>query len=185
VTRLERAALDWIEPYWNAHHLVRTRDWVLELEPTAAEALRLAALTHDIERHYPGGPVDDLTRPPEETMDYRRAHSERSAAIVGEWLGEQGAEPMLITQVEELVRLHETGGTGAADVLQAADSLSFLEVNVPVTLAWIAGGRCDADRARDQHRWMYERIRLASAKELARPYYERAIAAHEEAAARA
>ncbi len=48
----------WIEPYWNAEHLVRTRDWLLELEPDASEALRLAALTHDMERHFPGGPVD-------------------------------------------------------------------------------------------------------------------------------
>ena len=53
---LEERALAWIEPYWNAEHLVRTRDWVLELEPDASEALRLAALTHDMERHFPGGP---------------------------------------------------------------------------------------------------------------------------------
>ena len=54
---LEDRALVWIEPYWNAEHLVRTRDWLLELDPGASEALRLAAVTHDMERHFPGGPV--------------------------------------------------------------------------------------------------------------------------------
>ena len=51
---LEEEALEWIAPYWNANHLVRTRDWLLELEPDAPEGLRLAALTHDMERHFPG-----------------------------------------------------------------------------------------------------------------------------------
>ena len=52
----------WIEPYWNADHLRRTRDWLLVLEPDAGEALQLAALTHDMERHFPGGPRSDLRR---------------------------------------------------------------------------------------------------------------------------
>jgi hypothetical protein len=171
-------ALEWIEPYWNAHHLVRTRDWLLELDPAAGEALRLAALTHDMERHFPGGPQNDLTKAPEETMDYRREHSERSAAIVGDWLRERGTADELATDVEELIRLHEVGGNPAADLVQAADSISFLETNVETTLRWVEQGRCDSERASDQHRWMYERIRLAGAKEIARPYYERALAAH-------
>ena len=86
VTTLEAQALAWIEPYWNAEHLRRTRDWLLELEPEASEALRLAALTHDIERHFPGGPVNDLAVPPEQETEYRRRHAERSAAYVEEWL---------------------------------------------------------------------------------------------------
>ena len=71
---LEEEALVWVEPYWNAEHLVRTRDWVVELEPQAGEAVRLAALTHDMERHVPGGPVQDLTDWPEDEAEdeYRR-----------------------------------------------------------------------------------------------------------------
>jgi hypothetical protein len=179
VTPLERMALEWIGPYWNAHHLVRTRDWLLELDPEAGEALRLAALTHDMERHYAGGPQNDLTKAPEETMDYRREHSERSAVIVGDWLRERGAPDELVAEVEELIRLHEVGGNPSADLVQAADSISFLETNVETTLRWVAEGRCDSGRAKDQHRWMYERIRLGRAKEIARHHYERALAAHE------
>lgn len=169
-------AREWIEPYWNAEHLRRTLDWLLVLDPDADEPLRLAAITHDMERHFPGGPVDDLSIPPAGGGAYRRAHSERSAAIVGAWLREQGAADELAAAVERLIVLHETGGDPEADLLQAADSISFLEVNVDVPYAWVRDGRCDLDRARAQHTWMFERIRLPRATELARPFYERAVA---------
>jgi Domain of unknown function (DUF4202) len=170
---LEERALDWIEPYWNAEHLRRTRDWLLELDPAASEALRLAALTHDIERHFPGGPVNDLSVAPEEDMEYRRLHSERSARFVTQWLAEQGADPALITDVERLILAHEIGGDAEQDLLQAADSLSFLEVNVDLPAKWAAEGRCSLERGIDQHRWMFERIRLDRALALAEPLYRK------------
>ena len=173
---LEERALDWIEPYWNANHLVRTRDWLLELDPAAGEALRLAALTHDMERHFPGGPHNDLSIPPEENLAYRRAHSERSAQIVGEWLRGEGAGPELVEEVERLIRAHEIGGAADEDLVQAADSLSFLETNQGVVAGWYTSGRCSRERAKDQHRWMFERIRVPRARELARPLYEEAVA---------
>ena len=166
----------WIEPYWNAEHLVRTRDWLLVLEPKASEALRLAALTHDMERHYPGGPVDDLGNPPEENLEYRRLHSERSAGIVGEWLVAEGASGELVQAVQRLIVAHEIGGAADEDLVQAADSLSFLEVNPPVVVRWFTSGRCDRDRSKAQLRWMFERIRVPRARELAEPLYEEAVA---------
>jgi len=173
---LEERALQWIAPYWNAHHLVRTRDWLLELDPEAGPALRLAALTHDMERHFPGGPQVDLSAEPEEDMQYRRLHAERSARIVGAWLREQGAEESLVGEVERLIRAHEEGGRPDEDILQAADSLSFLETNAELVAGWFASGRCSRERARSQHRWMFERIKLPRARDLARPLYEEAIA---------
>ncbi len=171
---LEQRAVEWIEPYWNANHLRRTRDWVIDLDPAASEALRLAALTHDIERHFPGGPVNDLTVAPEDDMDYRRRHSERSAGFVAGWLREQGADDRLVADVERLIRSHETGGEPDEDLLQAADSLSFLEVNVDLPARWAAEGRCSLQRGIDQHRWMFERIRYPRARKLARPLFEKA-----------
>ena len=170
---LEEGALDWIEPYWNAEHLRRTRDWLLELDPDASEALRLAALTHDIERHFPGGPVSDLSVAPEQDLEYRRLHSERSARFVTEWLADEGADVALILEVERLILAHELGGAPDEDLLQAADSLSFLEVNVDLPAKWAAEGRCSLERGVDQHRWMFERINVARARELAGPLYER------------
>src|SRR5215216_2400160 len=128
---LERAALEWIASYWNADHLVRTRDWVVELDPDAGLALRLAGLTHDIERNFPGGPTPDLSDP-----DYERVHAERSARIVRDWLASQDAADELVAAVGRLVAAHEAGGWREADLLQAADSLAFLEVNATRPAAW-------------------------------------------------
>jgi hypothetical protein len=165
----------WIEPYWNAEHLRRTAHWVLVLDSDASETLQLAALTHDMERHFPGGPVQNLTLPPESDVEYWREHSERSARIVGEWLRGEGAPETTIEEVERLVHLHEVGGDHVADVLQAADSLSFLEVNVDVPYAWARRGKCSLERARAQHTWMFERIKMPAARRLARPLYEEAF----------
>lgn len=170
---LEERALAWIEPYWNAAHLRRTRDWLLELDAEAPEASRLAALTHDMERHFPGGPVDDLAVAPEEGMEYRRLHSERSARIVCAWLVDERAGPALVSDVERLILAHEVGGAADEDLLQAADSLSFLEVNIDLPARWAAEGRCGFERGVDQHRWMLERIRVPRARVLAEPLFER------------
>jgi hypothetical protein len=173
---LEERALVWIEPYWNAEHLVRTRDWLLALEPDAAESLRLAALTHDMERHFPGGPVEDLSGEPEANSEYRRLHSERSAEIVGEWLIGERASDELVSDVRRLILAHETGGTPDEDLVQAADSLSFLEVNAPVVARWFTSGRCSRGRSKAQLQWMLARIRVPGARELAQPLYEGALA---------
>jgi hypothetical protein len=176
---LERRAEAWVAPYWNAEHLVRTRDWLLELDRDASEAARLAALTHDIERHFPGGPpVDPSARPDEPT--YLRKHSERSARIVAEWLRGEGADDALVAEVEELVRLHEVGGSLEADLVQAADSLSFLDVNWRVTLRWVEEGRATPAQSRAKLDWTLGRMRVG--RELALPLYERAVAALAEAA---
>ena len=173
---LEDRALVWIEPYWNAEHLVRTRDWLLKLDPGASEAARLAAVTHDMERHFPGGPVEDLGREPEENDEYRRLHSERSAVIVGDWLCGEGAPEELVQDVRRLILAHETGGAPDEDLVQAADSLSFLEVNAGVVVRWFTSGRCGPERSKAQLRWMLERIRVPRARELAQPLYEEAVA---------
>jgi hypothetical protein len=144
------------------------------LAADAAEALRLAALTHDIERHFPGGPHVNLADPPDEPT-YRDAHSRRSADFIDAWLREQGAAESLVGDVRRLVLLHEWGGTPAADLVQAADSLSFLEVNPPLVERWVEEGRCSVERGVAQHRWMLERIRLEPARLLAEPLYETAV----------
>jgi hypothetical protein len=167
VTELEHAALEWIASYWNAQHLVRTREWVLELDAEAGLALRLAALTHDIERNFPGGPAPDPTDP-----DYARVHADRSARIVGEWLASQDAPKELTAEVARLVAAHEVGGWREADVLQAADSLAFLEVNATRPAAWVRDGRCSPAEARARLREMSDRIAVEEARAPARTLLE-------------
>jgi hypothetical protein len=180
-TTLEEKALALISSHRNAEHLVHTRDWVRKLRPDASEALVLAALTHDVERGVPGvtGLNDQIAAWDDETAV--EAHSRRSAEIVVAWLRSESADEALIRQVEELVRIHETGGTEEADVLQAADSLSFLETNP--SARWVREGRTTPERAREKLRHMANRIRLAEARRLASPLYEQAVAETDRAAA--
>jgi hypothetical protein len=173
---LEAAAEAWIADYFNARHLLRTRDWVVELDAAASEALRIAALTHDIERREPGGPELDPHRQAWDDPTYLREHSERSARIVDRWLATQAAPAQLRARVVELIHHHETGGPGEADTLQAADSLSFLEVNATRALAWVQGGRSTPAQARAKLDWMLERIRDPRGRALADPLYRRAAA---------
>jgi hypothetical protein len=178
VTELERRALAWIAPFRNARHLERARDWVLDLRPDADEALRLAALMHDAEREVAGGAPLDAQIGAFDDPETVRAHCERSARVVGEWLRREGADEDVVARVVALVLLHETGGTPDADLLQAADSLSFLETNPAA--GWVREGRASRDRAAAKLRAMHGRMRLERARELARPYLERALGELEE-----
>jgi hypothetical protein len=172
---LERAAEAWIADHRAVRHLTRTRDWLLRLDPSAGLAARIAALTHDVERGVPGGPEFDPAGDPE----YLRAHCERSARLVADWLAEQGVEPALREDVAALVSAHETGGSEAANLVQAADSLSFLELNPPRVIGWVREGRCDRDVAQAKLDWMRDRIQVAAARRLSEPLHARASAALE------
>jgi hypothetical protein len=175
---LEAAAQEWVDDYFNALHLRRTRDWVVELDPTAGVALRVAALTHDIERREPGGPRLDPRTQAWDDAAYLREHSERSAVIVDAWLEARGdVAAKLRASVGELIRAHEIGGGPAASRLQAADSLSFLEVNAGRARAWVEEGRCTVSQARAKLDWMLARVRLPRARALAEPLYAQAVQA--------
>ena len=164
----------WVAPLANGRHLVRTRDWLVRLEPAASEALRIAALTHDVERNFPGGPVQPADLPANDRA-YRDAHQARSAELTTKLLQGRCASPGLIEQVAELVRTHEWGGSPDVDLLQAADSISFLETTAPEAGRWIREGRYTRERTEEQLRWMLDRIRLPEARRLALPLYEAAV----------
>jgi hypothetical protein len=151
----------------HAAHLERTEEWAAELSPEPSAALRLASLTHDMERAYPeGSPRWEPDRGWEDPL-YTIAHSERSARIVGDFLRDRGAEEPFVREVVHLILSHETGGFEEADILQAADSLSFLETMAPVVASWVTGGRSDLDHAHDRMRYAVDRIRHPRAKALA------------------
>jgi hypothetical protein len=171
---LEERLLARIASHRNARHLERTRDWVRELRPGSGESLVLAALLHDVERGVPGGVSLDEQIAAFDDEQAVRAHSERSARIAGEWLRDEGASAELVRAVEQLICLHETGGSEDADVLQAADSLSFLETNPAA--AWMREGRADAEHAMRKLRYMRERIQLVDARRAAQALYEAAVA---------
>jgi hypothetical protein len=172
---LENRAFEWIAAWPNARHLVRTRDWLLVLEPNAGLALRLAALIHDAERNFPGSPKQPADRPASDPA-YRNAHQARSAEVGDAWLLDQGAAADLRDAVSALVRVHEWGGSPEADLLQAADSISFLEVYADQATRWTREYGHSRQRIAQQFEWMYARITVYRARGLAHPFHERAQA---------
>jgi Domain of unknown function (DUF4202) len=171
---LVHAATRWVvESYpYNSHHLMRALEWLDRLAPGSRTAVRLATLTHDMERAFPGP-----DQPVATTLDdpvYYTAHSNRSARIVGAWLRDQGAESEVIEDVEALIRVHEFGGWPEADLVQAADSLSFLETNIDLFLGFVRSGKYSAHDVNVKFEYAYNRIRVPQARELARPLLEQA-----------
>jgi Domain of unknown function (DUF4202) len=177
---LRDRAREWVCAHYEhgGKHLLQTEVWLQRLKPDASEEMLLAALTHDMERAFPG--PDSPTLDPRDGVEnpvYNTAHCERSARIVSSYVREQGASQESIEEVARLIRAHEYGGDEDENFVQAADSLSFLEVNVDVFLGWMDAGddKWNADAVRAKFTWMYERIQVLQARELAKPMYEEAM----------
>lgn len=171
------AARQWVTDTYtvNNYHLLKALEWLDRIAPDASEAVRLATLTHDMERAFPGPdqPIHHVLKGFED-QEYNAAHSARSARIVGAWLWEQGADETLVREVERLISVHEDGGWPEANLVQAADSLSFLEVNIDLFLNMMRSGKRTADEVFSKLTYTYERIQVPHARELALPMYEQA-----------
>jgi kynurenine formamidase len=172
---LQRATNWMAELHPHFRHMQRTLDWAVEIDPDASEAVRIAAVTHDAERAYPEGGWDSAVS--WNDPEYNRWHQERCAQIVAGWLREQGASPELTGEVERIVLVHEEGGFPEADVVQAADSLSFLETMVDVIAEWVQSGRAPRQNAEGKARHSLERISpaLPHAREEAEPLLAAAL----------
>lgn len=168
-TEVEAAAAEWVAPYSQVVHLLRTRDWLVRLTPDASLEARLAAMTHDIERMFPGGPVLDFAHARWDDPAYLYPHQLRSAAFAGQWLsGLEHADDVDVAEVRRLIGLHEVGGLGEADDVQAADSLSFLETLAGLAAEWVRTGVSSRDTAIAKLTYSVDRIRLQRAVEPAR-----------------
>ncbi|MBB3087053.1 hypothetical protein [Geodermatophilus sabuli] len=176
-TEVEALAAEWVRPYDQAEHLMRARDWLVHLNPAATVEMRLAAMTHDIERMFPGGPRLDHATQVWDDPFYLYPHSLRSAEAVGVWLGSIGpaAAQVELREVRRLIGLHEVGGLRGADDVQAGDSLSFLETLAGLTRDWVLSGACSRAKAVEKLSYMADRVRLPAAAELAGPLLEWAV----------
>jgi hypothetical protein len=173
---LRAGLLAWMEPYYDREHLTRAGDWLLQLAPGAPEPLALAALSHDLERSVPGGPVLEMAVVGWDDEDYNRRHCDRSADVVAGWMRGSGASDDFVIGVREPIRQHEFGGSPEGDLMQAADSISFLEVNGPLVASWVLRGMCDEAKAREKLAWMRDRVRLERARPIAAEQHDRAVA---------
>jgi N-formylmaleamate deformylase len=176
--RLRDGLLAWMADgeYYDREHLTRAADWMLALAPDAPEYLVLAALAHDLERAVPGGPVLDRVNASWDDRDYNRAHCDRSAEIVSAWLAERGASAEWVQAVRQPIREHEFGGSAEGDLMQAADSISFLETNARLVAGWITSGAVSYEKGLAKLEWMRDRIRLKAARAEAARFFDLAVA---------
>lgn len=173
---LEMAALEWLDGFYQLEHLLATRAWALTLAPDASRAVRFAALVHDAERFFPGGPHGvNLPLGPADPK-YLIDHSARSAQIVDDWLAgrPEGVDQAFRDQVRTLILRHEFGGDPDEDLLQAADSLAFLSTFDWLVVEWVLSGRSTLRQAQCKLDWMLCRIRVQKALTLALPDYRSA-----------
>jgi hypothetical protein len=170
----------WIGDYYDREHLTRAGDWMLALEPAAPEYLVVAALLHDLERKIPGGPKLDMTKDRWDSREYNDAHTGRSAVVVPTWLTAHGYDAELALAVAQPIREHEFGGSPDGDLMQAADSISFLETNAGLVAGWANEGKCTPEKGLEKLQWMGERVRHPEGSKIARRYMDRAIGQFEE-----
>jgi len=111
-------------------HAENTLDWLLKLDPEADQALRIAALAHDIDRAVEAQKVRRA-----DFSDYngfKAAHAHNGARILRVILNRCGVAKSVADEACRLVTLHEVGGDPRSDLLKNADSISYFEVNLPL-----------------------------------------------------
>lgn len=159
-------------------HSRRTVFWLLKLMPDADEALKIAALAHDIERISPPPPLERMVAGSAKGWmdpEFLHRHSKKGADIIAEVMSRLEADPEMIERVKFLVAGHEFSGTNDQNMLKDADSVSYFENNVERFLQ-LRVKRFGKEKVRAKFKWMYSRITSEKAKRIAEPWYQRALA---------
>ena len=132
-------------------HSRNTLEWLLKLDSDADEALKIAALGHDIERA-----IEERKVKREDYKNYdefKDAHASNSAKVMTEIMEECDISKRLADDIFSLVRYHETGNTKRIDILRDADSISFFDVNLPYYFI-----RNGAEETKKRCLWGYRRL---------------------------
>ena len=132
-------------------HSKNTLKWVLKLKPDADEALKIAALGHDIERAIKQRKVN---RSDYKSYDeFKKAHALNSANILVEIIKEYNVSEELIDEIFFLVKNHETGNGKKTDILKYADTISFFQVNLPLYFT-----RNSEEETKNRVSWGYKKL---------------------------
>jgi hypothetical protein len=132
-------------------HSKLTLEWVLKLKPDADDALKIAALGHDIDRAIENRRVkkedyDDYDR-------YKQKHAIESAKVITEFLKKYKCNKNIIRKVRYLIENHEVGGTNEANTLRDADSLTFFNFDINYYLK-----DKGIEKTKDKIKFMYDRL---------------------------
>lgn len=157
------------DPNGVKHH-ERVDYWVTQLEPDADEALRTAAISHDIERGINGDWKASSTDP-----EKLRKHQDLCANITGNFLTKEGADENFIQKVKHLISSHEYGGDEEQNILSDADRLTFFE-NVAVRHAKTYKDRGKTkEEMKNKLDFEFNKIHSVKAKEIASVWYQEAM----------
>jgi len=164
-------------------HFEGTLNWLKVLKPDATEDMLIAAYAHDISRAFrQTDSVETFKNKEFNDPKYLKEHQESGAKIISDFLRENDYPEDKIIFIANMIAHHEAGIDEYSNLLMDADSLSFLENNVPHFINQIS--KQGKDKIQAKIIWMYDRINSDRAKELARPFYNDAIVALENYRAR-
>lgn len=133
-----------------------------QIDPTAGLAVRIAALTHGIERVSP-------------YLKHETEHSARWAESVAELLSGFGLPERFAIDTARLVQTYETGGDRRSEIVRGAVGIAFLEVKAPFLIS-SASEEKTLQELNNKIGLIYDRIWIFEAKEMAEEPYEKAIA---------
>lgn len=155
-------------------HFDRTVHWLRVLKPDADEAMLIAAYAHDIARAFRDGDANATFRNKEfNDPEYLKEHQQQGAKIISDFLRNNNYPEDKVQLISEMVSHHEVGGDENSDLLMDADSLSFMENNVPLFIDKIE--KLGKDKILSKISWMYNRISSERARELAKSFYDKAM----------
>jgi len=170
---------NWVKKnYTGDKHLIRAEYWLHKLKPEADKAMVIAVISHDIERVFHKGrkpPSPDVGGAKWDDQEYNLWHGKRSASFVEKFLLENGfSDRNKISKIKRLITYHEIGGDKEQDLIKDTDSVSFFENNINLFLSWIPE-KATKQGIKEKFNYMYNRIASKKAKDLARPYYLKAL----------
>ncbi len=132
--------------------------WVLKLKPDADEALKIAAVAHDIDRAITGITEKDL-KDYSKIDAFKQEHAIRSAKFICKILRKHKYEKKIIDKVKHLVENHERGCDKESKILCDADSIAFFEYNIPFYVK-----RYGKEQAKKKIQFMFKKLSPASKK---------------------
>lgn len=151
-------------------HFDGTVYWMKQLNPNADDYLLVSAIGHDIARSFSNKDSVGLNTKGFLDEDYLKEHQENGAKILGDFLKTQNCDEDFINKVKNAVSKHEVGGDEDQNLLKDADSISFLENGADIYDSFIK--RFGVNETKNKFDWMYNRITLDKAKQIAKLYYD-------------
>jgi hypothetical protein len=162
------------DPKSSMKHFERTVYWLKKLNPESDESLLIAAYAHDIDRAFRKTSEGFFNRKEMNDSKFLKRHQKGGARIMKKFLKENGFPKLEISGICNIISRHEVGGDKESDLIKDADSISYLEVNAKKHIKRLIPiyGK---PKVENKVKWMFNRISSKEAKNLAKPFYDKAI----------